>query len=254
MNKATQSIFLNVSKEVSVRNYDKAHDLLKDTVDNDIFIQRARYLLHCDKKSPYYNEVKAKGNLDHLDNLSDGWGRAEKGRCLLFGELYEQNTIKAEDIFTPLLKKEAKAAYFTAYLNERKLHKDDSGASFGDEDHALSLYTELSKTKNSYRDHAKIACCRLQLNKENTSVQERSLIFTILREQIELGKKGLVFIEATKLMSKFLLFELSSIVDITYDKSNAPTPVLERITFDDDFRASHSSILALESRLVSDNL
>lgn len=254
MNKATQVIFSQVGKEIQLKNYDKAYDLLRNTVENDVYIQRARYLLHCDKNSPYYDESKAKSNLDKLDGFSDSWGKAEKGRCLLFGELYPKNTVKAEDLFTSLLKKEPKAAYFTAYLNEKKLHKDEAGLSFGSEEYALKLYAELSAFKNSYREHAKIACCRLQLKKDFLSISERASIYGILSEQLESKTRGHIHSEATKLMSEFLLDELSSVVEITYDEKKAPTQVLEKISFQDNFRSSQSSILSLKKRLIDDNI
>jgi hypothetical protein len=233
-------VFQDVVVDVRKKHFDSAYRRIEGfgSIKNP-YLSRARYLVHSNKHSPYYDDDASRENLDMLDSASDPWGQAEKGRCLILGDFYDADTALAEDI---LIKAgdDPKAMYYIAYINDMEMHVDGGGEKFGDKQHALELYRQVMDKGGQYKNLAALAFCRIMIKSGDMSLEHKSKVFSVL-----VGLSNQTGSEADKLLAKFMLLELGDLFSSIYSESNAPNTMVEKIEFESEHRDAVSSLESL---------
>jgi hypothetical protein len=233
-------LFKEVIADIRKKDFDSAYRRLDAFNSNkNPYLYRARYLVHSNKHSPYYDDSASRENLDMLDAASDSWGQAEKGRCLILGDFYDADTALAEDILTKA-GDDPKALYYIAYINDMEMHKDDSGEKFGDKQHALELYQQVMNKVGPYKNLAALAFCRIMIESGDMSIEHKSNVFSVLA-----ALSNNTGSEADKLLAKFMLLELGDLFSSIYSESNAPSTMVEKIEFESEHRDAVSSLESL---------
>jgi hypothetical protein len=233
-------VFENVVVDVRKKNFDSAYRRIEGfkSVKN-AYLYRARYLVHSNKHSPYYDDAASRDNLDMLDSASDPWGQAEKGRCLMLGDFYDVDTKLAEDTLTKA-GDDPKALYYIAYINDMEMHRDETGEKFGDKQHALELYQKVMNQGGQYKNLAALAFCQMMIKLGDMSTEQKSKVFSVLvRLSNQTGS------DADKLLTKFMLLELGDLFSYIYSESNAPSTMVEKIEFESEYRDAASSLNSL---------
>jgi hypothetical protein len=242
-------VFHEVLKKVTHSDFSGANELLKGFHEvRDTYIKRALYLVSSDERSPVFSEKVSRDCLDFLDNASDSWGWAEKGRCLLLGRFYERSSHQAEDILTKAIDKEPKAKYYIATIHDLAEHIFD-GQKVRDVKYATKLYKDLMSMECSYKEKAALAYCRIAMEDPDSNVNP-SEVFTILSNYLPLSEKSVVNQEAYDLMVNFILEHISNIVKIGFSESVLPSGMAEKIEFEGKHRQALSCIDNLRKSLV----
>ncbi len=246
MSERYKNLYAEVLKNVSGKRYDVAKSKL-DGMDKvkDQLLSRSYYLVYGTPSSPFFDPSIAKDHLNFLESSSDSWGLAEKGRCLLFGELWEKDTHKAEDILIKAMKKEPKAMFYIAYIHANGIHLDDSDDPVYDIAEATRLYKQISGGESRYRDKACLEYCKLSMAGDGSvSIEVRAEVFALLLGLTKTGNP-----DALRVMSSFLVSETSIAVDEKFSSSNVPASMPGRIAFESSHRQCLSSIKTLSKEL-----
>lgn len=239
MSSRYKAVFQEVASDVKKGQFDSAFKRVKDfNAIKNPYLYRARYLVHSNKHSPYYDERISKECLEMLDSTSDVWGQAEKGRCLMLGDFFDQDTRLAEDALTKA-GDDSKALYYIAYINDMEMHIDESGEKFGDKAHALDLYQKVIAKGGAYKDLASLAFCKIMISKGDLPLSGKVKVFSAL---VDLASKSID--DSEKLLARFMLLELADIFSSVYSESKSPSTMLEKIEFESENR---DVISALES-------
>lgn len=245
MSSRYQNLFNEVVAAIQSGDTHKAARLVKPSKElKDKFVLRSLYLLYSAKGSSYYSPEKAKSQLDALDSQSDMWGISEKGRCLLYGEIYEKDTYLAEDTLMKAIKTEASAKYFVAKIHSDGYHKVDGEPVF-DSKQAARLYFEVSRSDSKYSSRALLEYCKIKMKEDNLDIKGRVEVFGSLSRLMEINSK--IAIETYTL---FLMSELNSVIVSSFKDNQAPDSMLEKVLFEGRHRDSVSAIKTLSSSLI----
>lgn len=198
---------------VSNGQFEQALALLRPVAEHrDPHVLRVIYTIHSRPNSPLRDPQKAASALDSLVSLSDPWGLTEKGRCLLYGELYPSNVADAEDLLmrSTTRSPDPKAEYYIGLIHANGMHKVD-GVSVFDKQEAKRIFAALSSAPSPFKDAADLQYCRLVLEDVNSmSIAERASLIVRLSALVEKGID-----DAPSVYGKLLLSEVSSLAERT---------------------------------------
>lgn len=196
---------------VSNGQFEQAMSLLRPVAEHrDPHVLRVLYTIYSRPNSPLRDAQKASGTLDALVSLSDPWGLTEKGRCLLYGELYTVNVADAEDLLVRATSRspDPKAEYYMGLIYANGLHQVD-GAGVFDKAEAKRIFAALSSTQSPYKDAADLQYCRLVIDDvDGMSMSERASLIIRLSALVEKGIEDAPFV-----YGKLLLSEISSLTE-----------------------------------------
>ena len=245
MNTRNESIFNGVVAAIQSADFSKAIKIVSPQKDSkDPNILRALYLIYGGKGSPYFDSKLAARQLDELDSQLDSWGAAEKGRCLLYGELYEKDTFAAEDTFTKIITKSVKAKFYLAKIYSEGLNVIDGNKVF-DLEEAAALYLDVSKSDSSYNSRSLLEYCKIEMARADLSTEGKVDIFGKLSTLLDSNKK--IAIDS---YTSFLINELGKVIGISFNDANSPDSMHEQIIFEKEHRKCISSVNDLASCLI----
>ena len=246
-----KNVYDNAISHINKKEYSSAYDLVRDYEDlKDILVYRIFYKLHSRKDSPLYSPEKAKVRLDGLVRFGDSWGASEKGKCLLYGNLYPQSTVDAEDLLVKSGTDQIASLFYRAEIHFKGLHKDSSGEPIVDMVEAEELYREIiERTKDKALLHkTKLNLCRLLMSKENKTSVESVEIYQML---IGLKEKG--FRNADKVLFELLCANLRSLIPSLFDDESELHDHQSKITNEARRRVFRKSITAMMSSVNGDS-
>lgn len=179
---STQDVYTAIIGFVSKGNYSKAYKLLNDLdqQSNDIYTERAAYVIYGKQGSPYFDKEKAIACLNKLIKMDDSWSVAEKGRCCLMGLLSPVDTYEAENLFIKVKDQEPIAAFLLASIYADGLHITDSGHRSYDYDAALELYRKIIGSNSKYQNPSKLGFCKIMITKGGMNISEKKEVFSHL--------------------------------------------------------------------------
>lgn len=246
-NKSFKALYEECISLINDRKYKEAFSRLKGYEESrDILLYRLYYMLFSRKDSPVYSPQKAALRLDGLCSFGDEWAMGEKGRCLLHGLLYDEDSLLAEDLLVKAGLAQPLAIFYRAEIHFLGIHKDNDGNSVYDFVEAEMLYNKIinSHTKNPYIDKAKIQICRLLMKKGGLTDEQSKLVYSYL---IELKNKG--FPSAVSAYSEFLLTSLEDAMSSVFDKSEIPSDHEGKINMETRRRECRRSIQNIKTAL-----
>lgn len=246
INKKTYDL---VVKAIGSKDFREAQTLLlgKESV-RDVHIARAFYHLYSAKKSPVSNSAKAKERLEQLCSFDCKFGYAEKGRCQLFGVIYEKDTLSAEDNLVKAGESQHLAVFYRAEIHFNGYHKEANGESIYDYEEASRLYKYLMKNGNErVKNSASLQYAKLLMKVGDLSSDKAKMIHDISITLIEAGLD-----EARDVYADYLMSMLKHVVGRLLDTNEMLEENRAKLGLDVNRRKFSKAIGDIESVLHGD--
>lgn len=229
MSTQTANVLSEVEKLIKEKKFKLASTLLSKYSDSkDPNIIRAKYLLFSSSESSSYNEAKSKDCLDKLFAQSDTWGLTEKGRCLMYGELWVKDTYQAEDLLMRALQDDDGAKYYVAKIHGDGMHQD-AGESVFDIQQALQLHKEVTKGNSYFVDFSKFEYAKLVMKESDPSMEDKLTAFEFLLDLNERKGRSKAL---QREYSLFLLDRLSEVFNLIFSREQQKGSMEEMLEVD----------------------